>query len=197
MELTQRIKERVAGLIDAGTHLDAAKTTAKIAKQFGLSERLINYTHLEVRNRLAEFAFRRIPYRQRIVFLPQCLRNSAKCKAGMGEYGWVCKKCGGCKVPEIEKAAKKLGYARLFVVPGGSMVHKIIKKYRPKGVVGVSCFPEMSMAMDKLRDSKIAPQGVLLMRDGCKDTDVNLAELEEKLGLIGKGMQGASNKAQK
>lgn len=190
MNLTQRIKETVAGLIDAGTHLDAAKTTAKIAKQLGLSERLINYTHIEVRNRLAEFAFRRVPYKQRIVFLPQCLRNSAKCKAVMGEYGWACKKCGGCKVPEIEKAAKKLGYANVFVVPGGSMVHKIIKKHKPKGVIGVSCFPEMSMAIDQLRGSRIAPQGVLLLREGCKDTDVNLEELGEKLGLIESGKHG-------
>ncbi len=185
MSLTVKVKETIAGTIDTGAHISVADTTAIVAKKFGLSERMVNYTHTEIRNKLNESAFRRVPYSERLLFLPQCLRNAEKCKATMGVLGWQCKKCGSCKIPEIAALAEALGYAGVFIVPGGSMVHKIVKEFKPKAVVGVSCFAEMSMAMDALKDTHVAPQGILLLRDGCRNTDVNVDEVEEKMRLFG------------
>ncbi|MDD3084234.1 MAG: DUF116 domain-containing protein, partial [Candidatus ainarchaeum sp.] len=82
------------------------------------------------------------------------------------------------------KIAEKLGYKKIFVVPGGSMVKKLIAKYNPKATIGVCCFDEAILAFDMLKGTGIIPQVVLLLKAGCKDTIINLPLLEEKLSLI-------------
>lgn len=180
--LIRQIRDAVGDLVDAGTHIDVAKSARLIGKRLGLNERLLNYTHTEIRNKLTEPRFRRVPYNERILFLPHCLRNLEKCRAKYGEEGLVCEGCGGCKIAAMRKMAKELGYAGVFVAPGGSMVIKLIKKYKPKAVVGVACNDEINMAVDKLKEEgNIPAQAVLLLRSGCKDTDVNMDEVWEKL----------------
>ncbi len=183
LPLTRKIKAAIAELIDSGAHQNIAKTTQAIGMGLGLNERLLNYTHVEIRNKLNEIRFRAVPPKKRALFVPQCIRDSEKCKAKMGEWGWECASCGRCQVPKIKKLADEFKYGGLYIVPGGSMVYKIINEKKYKGVLGVSCFAEMQMAMNALRGGKIAPQGVLLLREGCKDTSVNLEELREKLLL--------------
>ena len=72
------------------------------------------------------------------------------------------------------------------------MVKKLIEKYRPSAVLGVACFNEVNMAMNSLQGSPVAHQAVLLLKDGCRDTDVNVEEVEEKLKLI-EGENNANN----
>ena len=191
--LTRKIKESVAGRIDSGAHVNVAESTKFVAKKLGLPERLLNYTHTEIRNKLNELKYVSVPYSERILFLPQCLRNSQKCKAVLGEEGWICKECGSCKIYALTNIAKKTGYSQVFIVPGGSMVHKLIEKYKPNAVTGVACFNELSMASDKLHGSLLGHQSILLLKDGCRDTDVNVEEVEEKLKLIERGSNNANN----
>lgn len=179
-----KIRESIGDLIDKGGHLNVAKSTQYIAKKFGLSDRMINYTHIEMRNMLNEPKYKRTPYNERVLFLPQCLRNSSKCKAVMGDEGWECRNCGACVVCEIRKMADELGYKKVVIAPGGSMVHKVIVKYKPKAVLGVGCFEEVNMAFDKIKGTNVAPQGVILLNEGCKDTMANMDEIREKMELI-------------
>lgn len=183
--LIEKIRNMAVDLIDTGTHQDLAKTASFIAKTLGLNDRLINYTHIELRNKLNEFKFRKVPFKKRIIFLPQCLRNSKVCKAELTEEGWQCKECGGCIIPKINSMAKEIGYKKLFIVPGGSMVFNLINKYKPEAVVGVACFPELNLAVSRLKgEGHLAAQAVMLLKDGCKDTAVNFDEVKEKLDLI-------------
>lgn len=181
--ITSQIKEYIARLVDKTTHLDVAETTQAIAKRFGLSDRLINYTHIELRNRLNEYGYKRVPFGKRVLFLPQCLRNSKECRAEYGEEGLQCKRCGKCQINELISLAESLGYARVFVCPGGSMVQRLVRKYKPKAVLGVCCYDEANMAFDKLQGTGVSPQAVLLLYDGCRDTKVNVAEVKEKMEL--------------
>ncbi len=192
--LIRKIKESVAGLIDSGAHVNAAESTKFLAKKLGLPERLVNYTHTEIRNKLNESRYVSVPFGERILFVPQCLRNSQKCKAVLGDEGWICRECGSCKIYALSKIAEKYGYPKHFIVPGGSMVKKLIEKYRPSAVLGVACFNEVNMAMDNLQGSAVAHQAVLLLRDGCRDTDVNVDEVEEKLKLIERNGDGNNPK---
>jgi hypothetical protein len=64
------------------------------------------------------------------------------------------------------------------VVPGGSLVYKLIKELKPKAVLGVACLKELIMALEEVR---IPAQGVILSRDGCVNTDVHLEEVTGKL----------------
>jgi len=185
--LIRQIREAAGDLVDAGTHIDVAKSARLIGRKLGLNDRLINYTHIELRNKLLEPKFKGVPFKERILFLPHCLRSTEHCKGKYGDEGLVCAGCGNCKIFTISKMAKALGYEGVFVTPGGSMVAKIIKKYRPKAVLGVACTDELTLAADKLRENGgMAAQGVMLMRSGCKDTDVNIEEVWEKL-VLGNG----------
>lgn len=198
--LTAKIKETVASTIDSGAHINIAKTTQHIAKMFGLNDRLINYTHVEIRNKLNEFRYRTVPFNERILFLPQCLRVADFCKAPVTDEGFdlsACKNCEAaerCQVNALKKMAEEKGYMKIAVAPGGSMVHKIIEKYNPKAVLGVCCYNEAVMALDKLKGTKIGAQSVLLMKEGCKDTQVNVDEVKEKLEMFSDGHDAAGKK---
>lgn len=186
--ITYKIKEQIGKLVDKTTHLNVAETTEAIAKKFGLSERLVNYTHIELRNKMNEFGYRRIPLNERFLFLPHCLRNSKYCKASYTNEGLQCKRCGKCQINELIAMAEEVGFQQVFICPGGSMVKNIMMKYRPKAVLGVSCFDEATLAFDSVQGTSIAPQATLLLQDGCKDTRVNLTEVKEKMLLMNKGL---------
>lgn len=187
----QKIGDTVAELIDKGAHQSIAKTTQFVAKKFGLSDRLIKYTHIEIRNRLSEPKFKRVPYDKRILFLPQCLRDSKKCPAKMNDEGWECAGCGRCQIYGLKKKAEELGYMKVIIAPGGSMVQKVVEKYKPEAVLGVGCFEEVNMGMDKTVRTNIPPQGIILLRDGCKDTAVNADEVVEKLEMADEKISNA------
>lgn len=182
--ILRSIKESIAGIIDSGVHISVANTTQLIAKQLGLSERMINYTHIEIRNALNESKFKRIPFNKRALFVSHCLRNSRKCKAPYNQDGLQCRNCKNCKIPEIIELGKKFNYKKIAVLPGGSMVAKLVEKHKPKAVIGIACYMEASMGIDKLNSLKIPSQAVMLLKDGCIDTDVNLEEVKEKMELI-------------
>jgi len=180
----EKIRASVGSLVDSGVHINAAKASEKIAKKLGLSERMVQYTHVALRNAVYEPQFKETPYKKRVLFLPHCVRSSKKCKAKYNSFGLECKNCGACDLCKAKKIAEKLGYKKVFIVPGGSMVRKILEKYKPKASIGVCCFNEALLAYELTRDLKVTPQVVLLLKDGCKDTKINLPELKEKLELI-------------
>jgi uncharacterized protein len=184
MNTYEKIRTAVGKVVDSGAHLNVAKTSENIAKKLGLSESMVQYTHIELRNAVYEPEFKKVPYNERVLFLPHCSRNMKVCKAESNGEGIICKHCGGCDIDEAKKMAENLGYKKVFVVPGGSMVKKLLVTYEPKASVGVCCFEEAQLAFDMLKGTGIVPQVAMLLRDGCKDTMINLPLLEQKLTLI-------------
>lgn len=182
----QKIKLTVAKTVDAGAHLNAASAAEGIGKSLGLSDALIQFAHVELRNAVYETEFKKIPFKERALFLPHCSRNSKTCIASSDDEGLHCQHCGGCDVTKAVKLAEELGYTQIFMVPGGSMVKKMLDKYKPKAAIGVSCFHEAIMAFELTKQVNVIPQVVLLIKDGCKDTQINLTLLEEKLSLTDK-----------
>lgn len=179
----EKIKESVSKALDTGTHLNIAKATEKIARKLGLSERWVEYTHIEFRNKMNEIAYKKVPYNERLLFLPHCMRSSTKCKAPYSAEGLQCLSCNECKIASIKAKAEELGYKGVFVCPGGSIVLELVNKYKPKAVLGVCCYKEAIIAFDSLKEVGIAPQAVLLSRAGCVNTEVNVDEVIEKLML--------------
>lgn len=178
-----RIRLAIGKAIDSGTHFNAASVAEGIGKSLGLSDSMIQYTHVELRNTVYEPEFKKVKVEDRALFLPHCSRNSKICKATLDGDGYHCKECGGCNIGEAVKVAKNLGYKKIFIAPGGSLVKKIIDKEKPKGAIGVCCFNEALMSFDIVKSLNVVPQIALLLRDGCKDTQINLPLLEEKLLL--------------
>jgi hypothetical protein len=170
------LKTLIQKLISTGADLSTKKALKNTLNYLGIKPENIDRLYIELKNSIHREMFVRIDPRHKIVFLPQCLRNSRTCRAVLGQTGWKCMKCSGhrtCKVFRIQQRAESLGY-RVFVVPGGSMVLKIIENLKPRAVLGVGCIKELVMAAEEIR---VPAQGIPLLRDGCVNTDVSLREV--------------------
>ena len=125
--------------------------------------------------------FKALPNDSKVIFLPHCLR-SPDCRAKNTDSGIVCEECGRCSICSFKKEAEKKGIS-VFIVPGASLVMKIIEKNKVRGVVGVACAPELEQAFKQwdilIRERKIIPVTVQLLRDGCVNTDVEWDRLYE------------------
>lgn len=161
----------------------------KIAKMFGMGERIVDQIGIEVRNHLNREEFAKIPPKDRILVVPQCLRD-IKCAARLdSSIGVACKECGRCIISDLKKEAEKLGY-RFYIVPGGSFVQRIVKAVKPKAALGVACFRDLNVAMHEISRAECIVQGVPLIKEGCVETQVDLKELLRIMRLgIQKGIE--------
>ncbi len=139
-------------------------------------------TTVELINYSAKDAFLKVPLSQRVVFIPHCMRNIKSCKAKIGEDGYQCLKCGDCKIHDIVKACEKRNI-KWYMVGGGSQLMNIIKKYKPKAVIGIACFNEVKLGFDQLMHLDIPGQAVLLSKSGCVNTDVDLDDAFAKINM--------------
>jgi len=146
---------------------------------FGIDESFIDQMAVEIRNRLYKHAFARIPYTQRAIFLPQCLRHP-KCPASLEAEGLICKSCGRCGINLIKEYAEQLGY-KVFIAPGSTLIKRMIKKHGFKGVIGVGCVLEVYEGSRLMASAGLPVQAVTLSRDGCVDTRVDVNELLEMI----------------
>jgi hypothetical protein len=152
----------------------------KVARMFGLTERIVDQMGIEVRNNLSEPKFSAVPAKDRILVVPQCLRHT-KCPARLDSaVGVTCKECGLCIIKDLKREAERLGY-RFYIVPGGSFVERIVKEVKPRAALGVACHKDLNMAMHGLSRAKCIVQGVSLTKDGCIQTEVDFQELLRKM----------------
>jgi len=127
--------------------------------------------------------FTKTPFKDRIVLAPRCMRNISVCKAlEQGPY-FICKNCGCCTIGKIYSLMKELGYGNLYILKGGSVVPKIIKEQKPKALIGIACSIEGVPLFRAAENESVAPQFVLLLRDGCANTDADFGEIEKQLKM--------------
>jgi len=165
-------------LVSLGVDLSTKRAMKTALKMLGITPENVDKLYIDLKNDIHKEDFKKIPPGKKILFLPYCLRNSKKCKAKLGEFGYMCVDCCNCKISQLKKRAERMGY-RVLVVPGGSMVRKAIQKLQPKAVAGVACINELVMALDEVR---IPTQSIELLRDGCVDTDVDVEKVLDILG---------------
>jgi uncharacterized protein len=170
-------------LVGMGIDLSTKKALKKALCIIGIKPDNIDSLYIELKNSINEGKFKEAPVEKKIVFIPQCLRKSDTCKARIEKNGYACERCSNaCKARKVKDAAESLGY-RAYIVPGGSMIQKIIINEKPQAVMGVACKKELVMAFDEI---KIPVQGVELLREGCVNTDVDMDEFARVLGNLTK-----------
>jgi len=153
-----------------------------LAGFFGLNRRIIDQIGIDVRNEIYKADFERVRSEDRILVLPQCIR-STKCPARLDPMlGIQCRECGLCDVKDIKREAERLGY-RVYAVPGGRFVERIVKEVKPKAAIGVACAKDLNSAMRDLARSNFIVQGVALLKDGCVTTQVDLKELYRTMNM--------------
>ena len=156
----------------------------KIIIMVGGNDMMIDVVGTEIRNILFKNTFSQVPYNQRIIVIPQCLR-SMECPAKFNSVeGAKCIECGKCKIREISKKAKELGYIGTYIAPGGGFVKRIIKSTKPGAMIGIGCPYEVNLGLLEVSSKGIPCQGVTLLNNGCVTTDVDLNAVFETMELL-------------
>ena len=157
-------------------------------------------------NRFYARRFRKIPFNRRLLFLPYCLRAKGCPTEIDPAEGLICPgDCLlACPLRRLQELALELGYQRVFVVVSGRLHKKEgvlrsrgflvrqIERYQPKGVIGCLCTkdlrekylkPETIAYNGTLGREGVAviPQVCLLKSSNCRQSAVNLLELEQMI----------------
>jgi hypothetical protein len=152
-----------------------------ICRFFGLDDRDLISFSIRLQNSMNKKSFKGVPVKKRAVFLPQCLR-SASCPGNLTPEGIWCQNCGLCTTGEAINELLRMGY-RVFIVPGSSFIKRMVKKYRPGGIIGVGCILEVKEGLDLCDQLGIPGMGVVTLKDGCVETVVNWNEVFEVAAL--------------
>jgi len=147
----------------------------------GLEDREMLTFLIKLHNAMNTAAFERIPVCERAIFMPQCLRSS-KCPAHLTPEGLKCRNCGQCNIGQVRLILEKMGY-RIFIVPGSSFIKRMVKKYRPKAIIGVGCLSEVKEGIDMADKMGLVVMGVVTLKEGCVETLVNWADVFEVVAL--------------
>lgn len=155
----------------------AAEIIARIkrrAEETGCSEKELIRDYIQQLNSRNRSAFAAKPYSERILLLPQCLRQP-DCPAPQKEEGYICQQCNpDCQVNRLSQEAHLLGYKGSYILPGGSMIPRLIAKTQPSAVIDISCEEEALLGILTLEKHGIVAYGFLLQRDGCYNTAVDI-----------------------
>ena len=127
-------------------------------------------------------AFEEIPVSERAIFLPQCLRSS-RCPAHLTPEGLKCRSCGECSIGYWRKILEDMGY-RLFIVPGSSFIKRMVKKYRPRAIIGIGCLSEVKEGLEMSDKLGLVGMGVVSLKEGCVETLVDWDDVME-VALLG------------
>ncbi|NYT04629.1 MAG: DUF116 domain-containing protein [Candidatus Methanofastidiosa archaeon] len=151
-----------------------------LTEKIGLKKGYIDMISNDMRNFINYKELSKIPFEDRILLLPQCLRKR-DCPAILDSMeGFKCKNCGRCGVGDLITFCDERNI-RVFIVPGGSFVKKVIKLSRPKAIIGVGCHIELREASLVLDYLKIPGRGISLEKDGCIETKVNYEKIKKAL----------------
>ncbi|MDD1679674.1 MAG: DUF116 domain-containing protein [Methanomicrobiales archaeon] len=148
---------------------------------FGLDDEELVRFFIRVHNSMNAKGFESIPVSQRAVFFPQCLRSS-KCPAHLTPEGLHCQHCGQCEMGKTLPLLRDMGY-RTFIVPGSSFISRMVKKYRPAGIIGAGCIIEVRDGLEMCDRIGLCGMGVVTLRDGCVETLLDWHELFDVAGL--------------
>jgi len=180
-DIKQRIKLFLSRAIVTGLNTPARSIIEGIIKRTGLfDEKWIHYTNIQVQNNMFKEAFKKVPKSERVVFIPHCLRNVKNCKAPVDEDGYHCMKCGSCVIGKIVEECEKRGM-KWYMCGGGTQVINIISRTKPKAIIGIACYNEIMLALEKLKTSGVPLQAVMLRKSGCVNTEVDITEVIEIL----------------
>ncbi len=153
-----------------------------ICKLFSLDDQELIAFSIRLQNHMNAREFSKIPVNRRAIFLPQCLRN-CECPAHLTPEGLICKRCGKCEVGTHIDMFKDMGYM-VWICPGSTLIKRMVKKYKPKAIIGVGCQMEVKEGLEMADKLGLIAMGVVTLKDGCVETLVNWNSVME-IALIG------------
>ncbi|MHC1625985.1 MAG: DUF116 domain-containing protein [Methanoculleaceae archaeon] len=137
----------------------------------GIDDTEIVSFFIRIHNAMNARKFEQVPLEKRAVFLPQCLR-STECPADLTPEGLICKHCGRCPVGQAIDIMQSAG-CRVFLVPGSTVIRRMVRKYKPEAIIGVGCLIEVKEGLEMTDKMGITGMGVVTLYDGCVETAVD------------------------
>jgi hypothetical protein len=96
----------------------------------------------EINNRVVIQKNKKLNPEDILMIAPHCLQK-ASCKHKITGDINNCKRCGGCDINGLFDLCTSYNI-NLQIVTGGTLARKIIKDYRPKGVIAIACERDLS-----------------------------------------------------
>ncbi|MBN2095153.1 MAG: DUF116 domain-containing protein [Candidatus Aenigmarchaeota archaeon] len=175
-------------------HRKLGKTSRNIVKKFRVNERLgvplddavtivEDLVDTYIDNILSVEDVKKA--RQKILLVPHCCRKymDSRCKAKFdAEYAsYFCNNCSkDCFANRATKAANDKGY-QVYILPGGSCIKKLMKKVQCEAIIGIACGEELKLGKAALKDKRIPTLGLPLTKNGCANTEFNVANLKKMM----------------
>ena len=113
------------------------------------------------------------------MLLPSCLQYS-QCKQKISNDVAECKRCGRCKIKDVLELVDRYG-CQCMVATGGRLALARARSKDVAAVVAVACEKELQAGMIAAFPKPAV--GVINLRPNgpCRDTDVDLSELEKAI----------------
>jgi hypothetical protein len=122
---------------------------------------------------------------KRVLLLPHCSRKfmDSRCKAVFNAEipSYSCSHCSpDCLVNQATSAGEERHYD-VYVLPGGSCIHRIMERGGYEALVGVACGEEIKLADGVLKRTGLPGQNVPLIKNGCANTTFSIESLQKIL----------------
>ncbi|MCX5774335.1 MAG: DUF116 domain-containing protein [Fusobacteria bacterium] len=111
-----------------------------------------------------------------LVLMPHCVQ-SFECPFKVTSYIENCKKCGKCKIQNLQEFHEKYG-VHVKIATGGTLARKVIKETKPKFVIAVACERDLVSGIFDIYPMPV--YGIFNVRPNgpCVSTDFNMAEVK-------------------
>lgn len=156
----------------------------RLAQTQGIDPTLHECLLVLINNALWRDTIATIPFARRMLLLPPCLRDAARCPAEFDEYGLNCEGCGACVIDELTREAEAKGYA-VLVAEGTGVVASFLASGKMDAVIGVSCMRSLERTFHHMIEHAVPGLAIPLLSDGCLDTAVDLDLVRAAIGLTG------------
>jgi len=170
---------------DAAVHLlERCKIQEITGLDFGQALMLLeDFIDIQMRNVRDRERF--LKTSKRVLLLPHCSRKfmDNRCKAVFDPKipSYSCSHCSpDCLVNQATTAGEAKHYD-VYVLPGGSCIHRIIEKGCYEALVGVACGEEIKLADGLLDRMGLPGQNVPLIKNGCANTTFGIDTLQRIL----------------
>ena len=125
---------------------------------------------------------RRFPARNVLLLLPHCLQNHA-CDEPLRRGLEHCKRCGKCRMKDLRDLGEKYG-VQTHVASGGRAALQRAQAPDIQAVLAVACSRELAEGIRGAWPKRVVGVINAWPHGACKDTDVDIADVESALRQI-------------
>jgi len=133
----------------------------------------------EVNNKIVALKSKKLDPKNILVIAPHCLQKSSCGHKITGNIN-NCKRCGACDINMLLDLCTSYGI-NLEIVTGGTLARKIIKDYKPEGIIAIACERDLSHGILDVKNIPVIGIKNERPEGPCYNTCVNVHEVEKAI----------------